>query len=217
MSNLTPDYFYEHYYSNHYKWENAFDKTYSLRLGANFDKPGWKLKGAFNYSIINKFVFFNEKGVPEQAKSEFSVVSIMVNKDFKFGGLNIRNWGVFQKATTEIYLSVPSVSLRNSTYFEGLYAKVLLFQFGLDTRYETSYYADQYSPATGMFYRQTVDKIGDYAWIDAFINLKIKRTAFYVKYTNLATQFVKGGYYTSPGYPSAASVFLFGLSWSFYN
>lgn len=217
MSNVTPDYFYEHYYSNHYKWDNAFDKTYTLRLGATFDKPGWRLKGAFNYSIINKFVFFNEKAMPEQANSEFSVASLMVNKDFKFGGLNIRNWALLQKTTTDIYLAIPAVSLRNSTYFEGMYAKVLSFQLGLDTRYETSYYADQYAPATGMFYRQNVDKIGDYAWIDAFINLKIKRTAFYIKYTNLATQSVKGGYFTSPGYPAPVSTLLFGLTWSFYN
>ena len=82
----------------------------------------------------------------------------MVNKDFKFGGLNIRNWVVLQHTTTDLYLALPKVSIRNSTYYEGMYAKVLLFQFGLDTRYETSYYADQYAPATGMFYRQTKDK-----------------------------------------------------------
>ncbi|MCK9414375.1 MAG: putative porin [Prolixibacteraceae bacterium] len=217
MTNRTPNYFLEHYYSNHYKWENAFDKTYTLRVGANLDKPGWRLKAAVNYSIINKFIFFNEKALPEQAKSEFSVASAMVNKDFKFGGLNIRNWVVLQHTTTDLYLALPEVSVRNSTYYEGMYAKVLHFQFGLDTRYETSYYADQYAPATGMFYRQTKDKIGDYAWIDAFINLKIKRTAFYLKYTNLATQYVKGGYFTSPSYPAPVSTLLFGLTWSFYN
>jgi hypothetical protein len=114
-------------------------------------------------------------------------------------------------------LALPSVSIRNSTYYENTYAKVLFFQLGFDTRYETAYYADKYAPATGMFYRQNEVKIGDYAWIDAFANLKIKRTAFYLKYTNLATQFVKGGYYTSPGYPAGIATLLFGLTWSFYN
>ncbi len=217
MTSRTPDYFYEHYYSNHYKWENVFDKTYTLRLGATLDKPGWRLKASVNYSIINKFVFFNENALPEQAKSEFSVAQAMLNKDFKFGGLHIRNWVVLQKTTTDKYLALPPVSVRNSTYYEGIYAKVLLFQFGLDTRYETTYYADQYAPATGMFYRQTQTKIGDYAWVDGFVNLKIKRTAFYIKYTNLATQFVKGGYFTSPTYPAPVATLLFGLSWSFYN
>ncbi len=217
MSSRTPNYFFEHYYSNHYKWENVFDKTYTMKIGATIDKPGWRLKASVNYSIINKFVFFNEKALPEQAASEFSVVQAMLNKDFKFGGLNIRNWVVLQKTTTNVYLALPSVSIRNSIYYENTYAKVLFFQLGLDTRYETSYYADQYSPATGMFYRQSVEKMGDYAWIDAFANFKLKRTAFYFKYTNLTSQFVKGGYYTSLGYPAPAATLLFGLSWSFYN
>ena len=217
MSSKTPNYFFEHYYSNHYKWENAFDKTYSLKIGATLDKPGWRLKASANYSIISKYVFFNESALPEQAASEFSVFQAMLNKDFKFGGLNIRNWAVFQHTTTSVYLALPNVSLRNSLYYENTYAKVLFFQLGIDTRYETAYYADKYSPATGMFYRQNTEKIGDFAWVDAFINIKLKRTAFYIKYTNLANQFVKGGYYTAPGYAAPPSTLLFGLSWSFYN
>lgn len=217
MWNHTPDYFYEHYYSNHYKWDNLFDRTYTLRLGATLDKPGWRLKASVNYSIISKYVFFNEKVLPEQATTEFSVLQGTLNKDFKLGGLNFRNWVVLQQTTTDKYLSLPPLSLRNSTYYENTYAKVLFFQIGLDTRYDIAYYADAYSPATGMFYRQTAEKIGDFPWVDAFINLKLKRTIFYLKYTNLATQFVRGGYFTSPGYPAPASTFGFGLSWSFYN
>lgn len=217
MSSKTPNYFYEHYYSNHYKWENVFDKIYTLRVGATIDKPGWRLKASANYSIISKYVFFNEKALPEQAASEFSVLQAMLNKDFKFGGLNIRNWVVFQHTTTSVYLALPNVSIRNSFYYENTYAKVLFFQLGIDTRYETAYYADQYSPATGMFYRQSTEKIGDFAWADAFINIKLKRTAFYIKYTNLANQFVKGGYFTAPGYAAPPSTVLFGLCWSFYN
>lgn len=217
MTNQTPDYFLEHYYSNHYKWENSFDKVYTLKAGANFEKPGWRLKASVNYAIINKYVFFNEKALPEQASSEFSVAQAMLNKDFKFGGLHIRNWVVVQKTTTENYLAIPPLTVRNSTYYEGSYAKVLFFQLGLDSRYDKPWYADAYAPATGTFYRQKSLLIGDYAWVDAFINIKIKRTAFYLKYTNLATQFVKGGYLDSPGYPAPANIMCFGLSWSFYN
>ncbi|MCE1198427.1 MAG: putative porin [Marinilabiliales bacterium] len=217
MTNKTPNFYYDHYYSNHYKWENAFDRVYVIRVGASFEKPLWQLKMSANYSIINHYLFFNEKALPEQAQSEFSVAQLMINKDFTAGVLHVRNWGILQKTTTDKYLALPLVSLRNSTYLEGVYAKVLSFQFGLDTRYETAYYADNYAPATGMFFRQSTVKVGDYAWIDAFVNLKIKRTAFYFKYTNLTTQFVKGGFYTSPSYPAPVTTLLFGLSWSFYN
>ena len=88
---------------------------------------------------------------------------------------------------------------------------------GLDLRYDAAYYADYYSPAIGMFYVQQNQKIGDYPWVDGFVNLKLKRTRFYVKYSNLTTKFIKKDYYTAPGYPAQIGTLAFGVSWTFYN
>ena len=217
MTNSTPDYFYNHFYSNHFEWENNFNKTYELRLGAVYDNPFRKFKASLKYSIINNFVYWNEKSMPAQANSEFSVVQVFLNKDFKFGGLNILNSVLFQKSTTEVYLHIPQVSTRNTVFIEGLLSKVLTFQFGLDLRYDTQYYADYYSPALGMFYVQNNEKIGNYPWLDVFINLKIKRTRFYVKYANAGTKIVRRGYYTTPGYAAQVAATCFGLSWTFYD
>jgi len=217
MTNTTPDYFQDHFYSNHYKWENNFNKTYELKLGAVYDNPYRKLKAGFKYSIITNYIYWNEAALPAQASSEFSVAQIFLKKDFKFGGLNINNSVLYQKSTTEKYMHVPEFSTRNTVFIEGIYAKVLTFQFGFDLRYDTKYYADYYSPALGMFYVQNSEKIGGYPWLDVFINLKIKRTRFYVKYSNAGTKMVKSGYYTTPNYPSQVATAGFGLSWTFYD
>lgn len=217
MTNTTPDYFYNHYYSNHYKWENNFNKTYELRIGATYDNPKRKLKAGFKYSIINNYVFWNEQSLPAQANSEFSVVQAFLNKDFKLGVLNIQNWLIYQKTTTERYLHVPQIMARNTLYLAGILSKVLHFQIGLDTRYESKYYGDYYSPALGMFYVQKNEQIGDYPWMDIFINLKIKRTRFYVKYTNIGALLLKSGYYTTPNYAAQVALLGFGLSWTFYD
>jgi hypothetical protein len=217
MSNRTPDYFLEHYYSNHYKWENSFKKIYNLNIGANYDLPYRKLKLGANYSITNNYVFFNEQALPEQASSEFSVIQLFLRKDFKFGGMNFQNSAMFQEASTNRYVQLPQMILKNSSFYEGVLSKVLFYQLGFDFRYETNYYADYYSPATGMFYLQQTEKIGNYPWIDAFVNFRLKRTRFYVKYTNMATMFMNGGYWTSPNYPAQVAAASFGLSWSFYD
>ncbi len=217
MTNTSPDYFYNHYYSNHYKWENNFDKTYELKVGLAYEKPFRRFKAGFKYSIVNKFLYWDETSLPAQASSEFSVVQVFLNKDFKFGPLNIQNSVLYQKSTTDKYIHVPEVSTRNTIFLEGVISKVLFFQMGVDVRYDTKYYADYYSPALGMFYVQHNEKIGNYPWGDAFVNLKIKRTRFYVKYNNLTTKFVKSGYYTSPGYAAQAASACFGLSWTFYD
>lgn len=217
MTNSTPDYFYNHYYSNHYKWENNFNRTYEIRLGATYDNPKWKFKTGFKYSMITNYVYWNEQALPGQASSEFSVAQAFLNKNFKLGVLNIDNWAIYQKTTTEKYLHVPLLMARNTIYLTGVLSKVLHFQFGLDTRYESKYYADYYSPALGMFYVQKNEQIGDYPWMDVFANLKIKRTRFYVKYSNLGATLLKSGYYTTPNYAAQIALLGFGISWTFYD
>ena len=217
MTNTTPDYFYNHFYSNHFMWENSFNKTYELKLGAVYDNPFRRFKVGFKYSIVNNFIYWNEASLPAQASSEFSVAQLFLKKDFKFGVLNIENSFLYQKSTTTVYLHVPEVSTRNTIFIQGIYAKVLTFQLGVDFRYDTKYYADYYSPALGMFYVQNKEKIGDYPWLDAFVNLKIKRTRFYVKYSNMGTMMVRGKHFTTPGYAAQVASASFGLSWTFYD
>lgn len=217
MTNTTPDYFYNHFYSNHFKWDNNFNRTYELKLGAEYDNPYRRFKAGAKYSIVTNYMYWDEASLPAQASSEFSVAQIYLKKDFVFGGLNILNSVLYQKSTTEKYIHVPEVSMRNTIFIQGVYAKVLTFQFGADFRYDTEYYADYYSPALGMFYVQDKEKIGGFPWLDAFVNLKIKRTRFYVKYSNIGTKIVKSGYYTTPGYAAQVATASFGLSWTFYD
>ena len=217
MTNTTPDYFYEHYYSNHFKWQNNFNKTYELQVGAAYDKPYRRLKFGFKYAIVSRYMYWNDASLPAQASSEFSVAQFFIRKDFKFGPLNLQNSVLYQKSTTDKFLHIPEVSTRNAVFLSGMVAKVLATQIGLDLHYDTSYYADYYSPALGMFYVQHTQKIGDFPWLDAFVNLKLKRTRFYVKYSNLGTKFIRKGYYTTPGYAQQIASLAFGLSWTFYN
>jgi hypothetical protein len=217
MTNTTPDYFYNHFYSNHFKWENNFNKTYEIKAGALYDNPNRRFKVGIKYSIVTNYMYWNEASLPAQASSEFSVAQIFLKKDFKLGVLNIQNSVLYQKSTTDKYMHVPEFSTRNTIFLEGLYAKVMTFQLGVDMRYDTKYYADYYSPALGMFYVQHNEKIGDYPWLDVFINLKVKRTRFYVKYTNVGTMLLRGNYYTTPGYAAQIATASFGLSWTFYD
>ena len=217
MTNTTPDYFYQHYYSNHFKWNNDFNKTYELKVGAVYDNPFRKFKLGFKYSIISRYMYWNEASLPAQASSEFSVLQFYIKKDFKFGPLKLMNSVMYQKSTTNIFMHVPEISTRNAIFITGKVAKVLAVELGFDLRYDTGYYADYYSPALGMFYVQNNQKIGDYPWLDGFVNLKLKRTRFYVKYCNLSTKFIKKDYYTAPGYPSQVASLAFGVSWTFYN
>jgi hypothetical protein len=72
-------------------------------------------------------------------------------------------------------------------------------------------------PASRMFYLQDEKKIGNYVYIDAFINLMVKRFRIYVKYQHLNSLWTQPRYYMVPHYPMQEAAFKFGMSWSFYD
>jgi hypothetical protein len=90
-------------------------------------------------------------------------------------------------------------------------------QIGLDMRYNSKYYADKYSPATGLFYLQDEKKYGNFPYLDGYANLRLKRTTVFFKMMNFGTQFLKGEYISTPNYPMPRSTFRFGISWVFYD
>jgi hypothetical protein len=90
-------------------------------------------------------------------------------------------------------------------------------QLGIDTRYNTSFYADAYQPGTARFYLQSEQEIGNYPFIDLHVNLKLKRTRFYFKLMNAASGLVGDNYYAAPDYPYYRRTFRIGVAWSFYE
>ncbi|MDC1107114.1 putative porin [Prolixibacteraceae bacterium] len=217
MDLITPNYFMNTYTSNHYKWDENFDKTYRLLLHAKYDKPSIHFKAEADMAFINNYVYYGYNIVPEQAASEFSVWSVSLQKDFHFGPFIMENRFVYQKSSSDTYIHIPSFIFRNSTYIGGYIFPVLEGQFGVDTYYSTKYYADKYSPALNNFYLQNDEKIGGYPVCDIFLSLKLKRVRMFVKYAFVNQSIGAINYFTAPAYPIQPSELSFGASWSFYD
>ncbi len=94
---------------------------------------------------------------------------------------------------------------------------MLSAQIGADVRYHTAYYAPAYMPATGQFYSQDDMKIGNYPIMSVYANLHLKRTRFFIKYYHINEMFMKGLYYSMPGYPVNPALLKLGLTWNFYD
>jgi len=60
-------------------------------------------------------------------------------------------------------------------------------------------------------------KTGNYPFLDGFFNWKIKRTRFFLTYTNVLAGIAGHNYFTSYGYPMNESSLKFGLAWTFYD
>jgi len=217
IENRVADYFQEKFYSNHFQWNNDFNMEQRMVAGGSFDAPKHHLKVSANYALINNFIYNNEEGIPSQTSSELLILSAFIDKDFTHRNLHFRTRVLWQKASNESFIHLPDLSAFISGYYKFVISKVLYTQIGFDTRYNTAYYADAYSPSTGLFYLQNEKKYGNYPYIDFFANLRLKRTTVFFKMINAGTEFLSGEYFTVPYYPMPRSSFRFGVSWLFYD
>jgi len=216
LKSFVPDYFDNHFFSNHFQWTNNFNHINEMTIHSSIHSQEFKATIGANYSLIGNYIYNNEQALPAQAGSELLILSAYLNKDFGRKHWLIRTQFLGQKASNERYIHLPAFAGFVSVNYQLLVSKVLHTQFGIDTRYNTAFYADAYDPATARFYLQNKQQIGNYPYVDLHANLKLKRTRFFFLLMNPTSSFFDN-YYVAPDYPYYKRTFRFGLSWSFYD
>jgi Putative porin len=216
LSSLKPDYFLNHYGSSHFIWDNAFRNT--DKIGAEMlyvGKKQFNVEAALNY--YTGYIYFDNTAMPAQDENQIFVASLLIDKTFIWGHFQHNHKILLQEPSSDI-IHVPWLAYSNTTLYENqLFKGVLKFELGFSFYYFNQYYADEYMPATGIFYRQNEGMIGEYPFLDGFLNWKIKRTRFSLKYTNALGGIVSNDYFMAYRYPIFNSTLRFGLSWTFYD
>jgi len=214
----TQDYLMENYYSNHFNWNNNFDKTLNLKIKARISLQKTGISIGFNMANITNFVYFDENAMPAQHNGNVQVMAFDATANLKFWKFHWDNKLVYQISSNREVLPLPDFAVYTNLYFKTKIFKVLLVQLGMSCRYNTAYYAPRYMPATGQFYLQNEEKIGNYPQMNVYLNLHLKRARIYVQYSHWNKD-VFGGkkYFLMPDYPMNPGTFQIGVSWAFYN
>jgi len=207
----------QYYYSNHFKWKNDFLKTKTLYTGFNWTYK--TLSTQLNYYTLDNIVYYDSLIQPQQHTSTTNILNLLVFKNIKLGKWSIDNTVVYQKVIKgDSVLRFPEFILNHSIYYNGIFFKGALYsQFGIDVSYNSNYYADAYMPGIRDFYIQNTKKIGNYPYVDVFLNFKIQRVRVFLKYQHVNAGLSGYKYYTTPYYPLQDRALKFGLSWIFHN
>jgi len=222
-SNMRPDYFYENFTSNHFSWNNdSLEKVGEWDVGFAIRNSKYKLEAKVQYGQITNHLYLDTTAYVKQSAGQINLLSAELSKILKLGPVNSVTRFVYQKSSKNSILNLPEYNLYQSLYYERLTTfkstgGKLLWQVGFDYRYTSSYMADGYMPTTGLFYRQFDHDQVDYHCLDFFINIKIKRARFYLKYHYLNSAINENYYFTGPYYPSPEPLLKFGLAWTFYD
>jgi hypothetical protein len=217
IENRVPAYFQQEFYSNHSQWRNNLSMEQRMTAKGSFKSPLRNLELGFNYSLINNFIYNDTLGVPSQFDGQLLVLGAYLDKDFNYRGLHFRTRLLWQKASNDDVLHLPDFSAFVSAYYSFVISKVMFTTIGVDTRYNTAYYADAYDVSTGLFHLQHDKKLGNFPYIDAHVNLRLKRTRVFFKMMNIGTEFINKEYFTTPHYPMNRMTFRMGVAWAFYD
>ena len=218
IKNLTPAFYARHHHARYYWWDNPFKKTQRVYLGGEVDLRQTRTKMTAGVESIQNFVYFGKTGIPEQFESNLQVITARIKQDFRFKALGWENEIVYQISSDKNVLPLPQLSAYSNLYIDFTYAHVLNIQLGVDAHYFTSYYAPYYEPATQQFQTQDEKKIGNYPIINAYVNLRLKQTRFFISGYNLGSLLIAPTeYFSLLHYPLNPMIIKAGISFYLNN
>lgn len=213
----TPDWFVQQYYSNHYVWNNEFEKSTDTRVEAKLSIPGWKTEASFSYGLLGNSIFYDTLGIVRQTDKLVNIMTATLTKNFSFWYVRLDHRFLLQLSSDRDIVPLPLLSANLRYYLEIPVVKdVMTAQIGADITFHTAYYMEAYNPALGNFHLQNEREYGNTPYIDAFINVKWKRAVIYAKYINVAQGWPDNDYFSAPHYIRPRRVFKLGVTWPFY-
>lgn len=219
IKSTNPSYFHEHYYSNHFIWENNFNNEWNARGYGKIGIPNkWvDFEVGAGWQGLKEHIYFDTLAMPQQCHDFIQIVSGEAKVNLHLWWFHWENKAVVQYSSNKDVLPLPLVSLYSNFYASfAIWKKILKIQMGVDCRYNTEYYANAYMPATGQFYLQNKTLVGNYPELNVYVNLHLKRFRFFVMWYNFSTLFMDK-FFTTPHHPLNPTSLKLGLSWNFYN
>jgi hypothetical protein len=215
---FRPDYITENYVSNHFIYSNDFGKTNHLSTGVSFVHSRLRTMVSGRYHLLQNVVLFGTDRLPFQsvdvnqilvvrAKQQVTVkwfhFDIDVAVQFKLSGDDIR---------------VPMVLGRGMVYYQNdLFKRKLRIQIGYEVSYASAYYANAYNPALSAFHLQNYKQVGNYPFMDFFLNIRIKTFQAFFKMEHWNAGLMGYRYYHVPHHPANDMGWKFGVRWAFLD
>ncbi len=216
--NRRPDYVFQNYASNHFRWKNNFENTFHTNLCLRVSS---KQNSVVSIRIIKfeNLVFLDSTARPVQLGSNINFFSANIGKLFKMRSFYLNTNLVYQTVIKgpDVF-GLPELFTRNSVYWaNSVFKKAMDLQIGFDIIYTSKYTGLAYQPALNSFYYQDQKNQGNYPAIDFFLNFKIRQVRGFFKVDHLNYGLSSGKYQYVPDYLLPGRTFRFGLTWLFIN
>ena len=214
-----PDYYQQHLFTNHYRWDNDFNKISTTRVEASLSIPRWDLAASFGYGLLSNNIYYDTQGIACQNTAPMSVMTAVLKKNFVVWKFHLDHQAMVQLSSNEQVLPLPLVALNFRYYLQfDVVPRVMQMQIGAVGTYTTKWYAPAYNPVLGVFHNQNESEYGNCPYIDAFVNIQWKKASIFIKAVNVNMGWPNksADYFTAAGYIAPQRAIKFGITWPFW-
>jgi len=214
-----PDYIYNLWHGNNYNWNNSFLPSEKVQSSLSIGTQDNRFNMGVVFNSIKNILYFNDFALPQQTSFAIQNISLFAQKDILlFNHIGIGAKYNYQSSTYQAIVSVPNHVINGALYYQGnLFKRALQIQIGFNAQYFSSFYGYAYMPATNQYYVQTTKTVGDYPYVDFFLNARIKPVRIFVKIDHVTQGLMGGNYSLTPGYLQNDRAFKFGVNWLFFD
>ena len=214
-----PDYYQQHLFTNHFKWDNDFSKISETRLEASLSVPRWDLAASFGYGLLSNNIYYDTSGMPRQNTEPMSVMTANLRKKFILWKFHLDHQALLQLSSNKEVIQLPLVALNFRYYLQlDVVKNVMQMQIGANATYTTRWYAPAYNPVLGVFHNQDTREYGNCPYIDAFVNIQWKKASIFIKMVNVNMGWPNKSvdYFSAAGYIAPLRAVKFGITWPFW-
>lgn len=230
-----PNFYFRHYHSRHFWWDNNLDKQIHSRIEGvlSLKRTHTTLRVAFDelknlayfkrsYDVAADYTTSGHTVTVEQSSSPVTMLTAELRQDLHYRAFHWDNVITYQHSTNENVLPVPAVNIYSNLYLRFKIAHVLKTDLGADAVFFTKYYAPEYAPGLGSYAVQGDGtgqrvKVGSYPVINVYANFHLQHARFFVMYSHVNSGSFNREYFFTPHYPLNTGIFRFGVSWNFFN
>lgn len=214
-----PDFIYNMNRSNNFRWNNSFKSVNLFQLNSGFSHYRSGLSLTVLWQNIGNYLYMDSTALPKQSNVIISNWAYALNFNkvlFKHLGLGANV--IYQTTNKAALMRVAPLYAKGTLYYTGnLFKKHLQLQIGAQCEYFQSFKSLAYMPSYNQYYLQNQHRLGDYPFVDVFLNARIKPVQFFLKVENILYGVTGTNYDFVKGYFQPDRAFRFGLTWLFFD
>ena len=218
---VAPDYIYSYYSGNHHQWQMDWKKQNIMKLTASWQMLQYKV--SLSYFMLHHFIQLAEDYTPFANEKIANVMQVHLSAPLRIKGFGV-DANIYVQYSDNKSLPLPIFAGRASAfYLFRLFHRKMQLQIGMDLMYNTAYYADAYYPVLHQFYHQSSNKVGNFVYWNANLNIKVQRVSIFARFGNILSSikikkvFAYSNYFTTPYYPMQNLKIAIGINWRFYD